>query len=68
MIALLLIIIAVCAIALGAHLLIRLKGVAGWMDDAEIEIEERHPRKVNPLDLENTEYNWGHNIKNYMEE
>lgn len=36
------------------------------MNEADIEIEERKPRSS--LDLENTEYDWGHNIRNYMEE
>lgn len=66
MIALLITFIAVFAIAFGASLLIVLDEVADWMNEAEIEIEERKPQS--PLDLENTEYDWGHNIRNYMEE
>ena len=36
-----------------------------WIDDAVMETEEEEQQ---PEYLDNSEYDWGHNIKNYMEE
>ena len=40
--------------------------IARWLDDADFE-EEEEP-KDDPPELDNSEYDWGHNVKNYMDE
>lgn len=40
--------------------------ISKWMDEADFEEEEKPKEDVSELD--NSEYDWGHNIKNYMDE
>jgi hypothetical protein len=41
--------------------------ISKWMDEAEFEEEYEKP-KEDVSELDNSEYDWGHNIKNYMDE
>ena len=62
-------VIAIFVITMVADIYLRLDtmfdDLGEWMDDAvmETEAEEQQPEY-----LDNSEYDWGHNIKNYMEE
>ena len=56
-------------IALGIFILVvligtfvvTLEGIVCWLDDADFSDKEESPY------LDNAEYDWGHNIKNYMD-
>ena len=56
-------------IALGIFILVvlvgtfvvTLEGIACWLDDADFSDKEETPY------LDNSEYDWGHNVKNYMD-
>lgn len=62
-------VIAIFVITMVADIYLRLDtmfdDLGEWMDDAVIETEDEEQQ---PEYLDNSEYDWGHNIKNYMEE
>lgn len=62
-------VIAIFIITMVADIYLRLDtmfdDLREWMDDAVIETEDEEQQ---PEYLDNSEYDWGHNIKNYMEE
>ena len=62
-------VIAIFVITMVADIYLRLDtmfdDLREWMDDAVIETEDEEQQ---PECLDNSEYDWGHNIKNYMEE
>ena len=62
-------VIAIFVITMVADIYLRLDtmfdDLREWMDDAVIETEDEEQQ---PEYLDNSEYDWGHNIKNYMEE
>ena len=62
-------VIAIFVITMVADIYLRLDtmfdDLGEWMDDAVIETEEEEKQ---PEYLDNSEYDWGHNITNYMEE
>lgn len=62
-------VIAIFIITMVADIYLRLDtmfdDLGEWMDDAVIETEEEEKQ---PEYLDNSDYGWGHNIKNYMEE
>lgn len=41
--------------------------ISKWMDEADFEEEDKEP-KEDMSELDNSEYDWDHNIKNYMDE
>lgn len=41
--------------------------ISHWIDEADFEEEDKEP-KEDMSELDNSEYDWGHNIKNYMDE
>ena len=62
-------VIAIFIITMVADIYLRLDtmfdDLSEWIDDAVMETEEEEQQ---PEYLDNSEYDWGHNIKNYMEE
>jgi hypothetical protein len=64
MITLIITFVAMLIAAAVASLLISLNEVSLWIRDAEIEISEY---KESPY-VDNSEFDWGHNVRNYMEE
>ena len=62
-------VIATFVITIVANIYLRLDtmfdDLSEWIDDAVMETEEEEHQ---PEYLDNSEYDWGHNIKNYMEE
>ena len=62
-------VIAIFVITMVADIYLRLdtmyNDLSEWIYDAVMETEEEEQQ---PEYLDNSEYDWGHNIKNYMEE
>ncbi len=44
----------------------KLDNISQWLQNADFE-EPEEPKDLSD-DMDNSEYDWGHNIKNYMEE
>ena len=63
MIALIITIVTILVVTAIASLLISLNEVSLWIRDAEIEISEY---KESPY-VDNSEFDWGHNVRNYTE-
>lgn len=58
-------IVCLCAIFLQEALSSKQDSISRWIDEADFE--EEKPKEDAP-ELDNSEYDWGHNIKNYMDE
>ena len=62
-------VIAIFVITMVADIYLRLDtmfdDLSEWIYDAVMETEEEEQQ---PEYLDNSEYDWGHNIKNYMDE
>lgn len=67
MIAFIVTLIIIFLFAALASIIILFDELANWMNESDLDVKEWHQNTHN-TDLDNTEYDWGHNVKNYMEE
>ena len=61
--------VIVLVVTILARLCIKLSGISDWINDLDLsEPDEKGLSNRKLQELENTEYNWGHNIRCYHDE